>query len=104
MMNDQTYQLSNVESTDEGLIVVDSQLMDRTDVRMIQSGGGTGFPVEAFECLLVPGELFGQKLEGHRPTQGGVSGLIDNTHTSTAEFLDDLVVGNGLADQCLSPP
>jgi hypothetical protein len=27
-----------------------------------------------------------------------VLGLVDNTHTSAAQFLDDAVVGDGLAD------
>src|SRR5258705_12113521 len=36
--------------------------------------------------------------------QPSVGGLIDNTHPAAAEFLDDLVVRNGLADHPASLP
>ncbi len=42
------------------------------------------------------------RIEGfHGPLQAGVRGLVDHTHASAAELLDDLLVGDAPADQSL---
>ena len=53
---------------------------------------------EALQRLRVPGDLFGQKLQGDEAVQPSVLGLVDHTHAATAELLDDAVVRDGLAD------
>ena len=52
----------------------------------------------AVEGLRVFGYLVGQELEGNKPTELDVLGLVDNTHTTATQLLDDAVVRNGLAD------
>ena len=53
---------------------------------------------KAAECLRVFGYIFGQKLEGDEAAKLRVLSLVDDTHPAAAEFLDDAVVRNGLAD------
>ena len=57
-----------------------------------------GFTLEASESLCVLGYVVRQELEGYESVQPGVFGLVDHTHTATAEPLDDAVVGDGLTD------
>jgi len=40
----------------------------------------------------------GEKLEGNGAIQDAIPGGVDNTHSTTAEFLEDLVVRDGLAN------
>ena len=40
----------------------------------------------------------GQELQCDDTAQTGVLGLVDHAHAAFAELLDDLVVGDGLAD------
>src|SRR5271157_1110959 len=75
-----------------------SNLVDGTDVGMVQSGSGTGFSAEAFECLRVARQFIRQELQGDEAPKLGVLGLIDDTHPSTAKFLDDAVVRDDLVD------
>ena len=51
------------------------------------------------ECLRVCGYLFGQELEGHEAAELHILGLVDDTHSTTAELFDDAVVRDGLADE-----
>jgi len=40
----------------------------------------------------------GQELEGNKPAELHILGLVHHTHPSAAQLLDDTVVRNGLAD------
>ena len=40
-----------------------------------------------------------EELQRHKSTQAGILGLINDPHAPAAEFLDDSVVGDGLANQ-----
>jgi len=48
--------------------------------------------------LWVAEHLIGQELEGNKTMQAGVLGLVDHTHTPAANLLDDLVMGDFLAN------
>ena len=52
---------------------------------------------------MVPRELFRQELEGNKPTELGVLGLIDDAHAPATELFDYPVVGNGLAKHGVGP-
>jgi len=54
---------------------------------------------EALDELLVPGEVWGQDFDGHQAVQDGVVGLVDHTHATPANLLQDAVFAQGLADQ-----
>ena len=73
-------------------------LVDGADVWMVQRGGSLGFALEAAECLRVFGNVVGQKLKGDEAAEVYVLSFINHTHAAAAEFLDDAVVRDGLAD------
>src|SRR5207302_731233 len=83
---------------DEGLAIVLIDFVNGADVGMIESGSGARFTLKTLEGLGVGGDVLGKKFEGDEAAQLDVLGLIDNTHASAAEFLNDAVMGDGLAD------
>ena len=86
---------------DKGLSVLVINLVDGADVGMIQGRSSFGFALEAAESLLIFGHFIGQELEGHKATEFDILGLVDHTHPAAAQFLDDAVVRNGLADHVI---
>ena len=44
------------------------------------------------------GDVIRQKLQGDKPVQGYVLGLVNDTHAAATQLLNDAVVRNGLAD------
>ena len=62
-------------------------------------GCRTRLPPTAFERLRVAGEFIRQKLQSDKASEFNVLGLIDDTHPATAQFLDDAVVRDDLADE-----
>jgi hypothetical protein len=84
---------------DVGLLATLADVVDRADVGMVQSGGGTGFTSETFQRLRVSGNVIRQELERNETTQFGVLGLVNDAHAATAELFDDAVARDGLADE-----
>ncbi len=93
----------NTLHRDEGPSVGLVDLEDRTDVGVVERGSGLRLLDEPFRGRGITGRVRGQELEGHRPFQPGVLGLVDDTHAAFAELLGDPVVGDGLADHGSSP-
>ena len=84
---------------DKGAAVVFADVVDGADVGMIQRGGGACFTFEAFERLWVVGEIVGEKFEGDEAAEARVFGFVDHAHSATAEFFDDAVMRDCLADE-----
>ena len=74
-------------------------LIDRANVGVIQRGRSTGFTVESDQCLWVGGELIRKELQRDKATERSVLRFIDNTHTTAAKFINDVVLRNGVADK-----
>src|SRR5262249_1875064 len=68
---------------------------------MVQCRGCFGFPPKALQSLSVARHVVGQEFERDETAQSRVLSLIDNTHPAPAEFLQDAVMRNGLADERL---
>ena len=83
---------------DKGLTIVLADLVDGTYVRVIQRRSGTRFAAEAFQRLRVLSVAFGQELQGDEADKFGVFGLVYHTHPAAAQFLDDSIVRDALAD------
>ncbi len=66
---------------------------------MIERGGGLGLTLKAFPNILVAQQMARKKLQRNEPLEFGVLGLIDNAHAALADFLEDAVVRDCLADQ-----
>jgi len=83
---------------DERLLAVLADFVDGADVGVVESGRGAGFAAEAFEGLRVAGEFFGKKFEGDEAAEFRVFGFVDDSHAAAAEFFEDAVVRDSLAD------
>src|ERR1700758_3313475 len=73
--------------------------MDGADVRVIKRGSRPRLPLEALKQLGVPGHIRRKKLQGHAATELGVLGLVHHTHTTRAQFTQNLVMQERLADE-----
>ncbi len=73
-----------------------ADVIDGTDIGMVQGRSGLGLAAEALQCLAVLGEIVGQKLQGDEAAEAGVFGLVDDAHAAAAELFDDPVMRDGL--------
>src|ERR1700733_4950819 len=85
----------------ETLALVIADLVDSTDIRMVQGGGSAGLAAKTLEGLRVAGHLLRQKLEGDKTAQVGVFGLVNDAHAAAPEFLENAVVRDALVDHYL---
>ena len=83
---------------DERLAVLLANFVDRADIGMIQRRSGLRLALKARQRLRVSGNLVGQKLQGDKAAERDVLGFVDDAHPAAAEFLDDAVVRDGLAN------
>ena len=83
---------------DEGLAVFLPDFIDGADVGMVQGRGRLSLSLEAGQCLRISGHFIRQKLQGDKAVQADVLSLVDHTHATTAEFLDDAVMRDDRAD------
>src|SRR6202795_2060840 len=70
---------------------------------MIQCRCGLSFSLKTGQGLRVAGNFIGQELESDKTVKPCVLGLVNHAHPSAAEFLDDPVMRDGLADHEFSP-
>src|SRR5580698_6388882 len=82
----------------EGFPILLANVMNRANIRMVQRGCRLGFTLKTGESLRVAGNVFRKELEGDETVKPGVFRLIDHTHASTAQFLHNAVVRNGLPE------
>src|SRR6202167_930274 len=82
----------------EWMLFMLANLIDRTDVGMIESRCGTSFTPEAFQRLGVTCEVFGQELQSDQAPKFHVLGLVDHTHATAPNFFEDSVVSDRLDD------
>ena len=75
-----------------------ANFVDGADVGMVQSGGGLGLALKSRQRLWIFGHIVRQKLERDEAMQSRVLSLVDDAHPAAAQFLDDAIVRDGLAD------
>jgi hypothetical protein len=83
---------------DERTTIMLADLVDCADIRMVQGRSCTGFAAETLQCLRILRHIFGEKLQRDEAPKLGVLSLVDHAHAAAAEFLDNAVVRDGLAD------
>ena len=83
---------------DEGVPVVVLDVVNRADVGMIQLGGRSSLALESLQGLGIPYQVIRNKLEGNAAPEARIFGLVDHSHAPTAEFSQDAIVRNRLAD------
>ena len=70
---------------DEVAAGVDAGVVDLDDVGVDELGDGERLAAEPGDELLVVGEVLGQHLDGDRPLEHPVGGLVDGRHAAAAE-------------------
>ena len=83
---------------DEGPAVLLVNLVDGADVWVIESRCRASLAAKALQRLMVFGDVVGEKFQRDKAAQLGVFSLVDHTHSTTAELLNDAVMRDGLAD------
>src|SRR2546426_8661004 len=86
----------------ERLSILLANVINRADIGVVQGGRGLGFALKTSERMRVLGNFGGQELQGNETVQPHVLGLVDHTHASATELLDDVVMRDGLADHSRS--
>ena len=75
-----------------------ANVVNGTDVGMIQGGRGLCLATEAAEGLRIARDFVRQELQGDKTVQARVLGLVHHAHAAATEFLKDAVVRDGLVD------
>jgi len=82
----------------EGLAVVFDDFIDGANIWMVQGGSSLCLTIETAQSLRIWREPVRKELQGNEAMELGILGLKNDAHTAATEFLDDSVVGDGLAD------
>ena len=83
---------------DERFPILLTDVKDHANIGMIQRGGSLRFALKAAEGLCISSYFFRQEFESDKTVETNVLSLVDDTHPAAAEFLNDAVVRDGLAD------
>ena len=67
-------------------------------MRMVQAGDGARLALEALAAIRVSRRMGRDDLHGDRAIRAGVGRSIHLPHATGADFLDDAIVPEGLAD------
>ena len=86
-------------------VVVAVEIVDFDDGGVVEAGGGLGFLQEVLAEGGLPGQVGAHDLEGYRPGQFQVLGLVNRAHAAFAEKGFNLIMLNLLPNQIahLSP-
>ena len=82
---------------DKRPVFVLTNIMNRTNIRMVQRGSGPRFSLESFQGLCVGGRIFRQKFQRDASVEPRIFGTVNYSHaTATQLFL------NSIMRNCLS--
>ena len=84
---------------DERLAFMLADLVNGADVGMVQGRGSASLAAKAFQRLRILRDFFGQEFQRDEAAELRVFGLVNHAHAPAAEFLDDAVVRDSLAEQ-----
>ena len=68
-----------------------ADVVENTNVRVIQAGNGARLAFEPLAAFRLIGEMSGKNLDGDDPVQAGVAGAINLPHSPCAGRRDDFV-------------
>ena len=83
---------------DERLAIVQVEVVDCADVRMIQRGGCVCFEPKPTSEIHIARNALRYELHRHESSQLQVLGLVHDAHAACADLLEDLIVRNTLPD------
>jgi hypothetical protein len=87
-----------VLQADEVLAIGFIDVINRANVGMVQSRGGLGLALGAFQSLPVPRQFLRQKLQCNGTLEPSVFRLVDHSHPATTQLLQDSIMRNCFAD------
>jgi hypothetical protein len=101
LARDQVLQRRAVEILhhDERMPVLLADLMNRANVRMVQSRSGARLAAKPLKSLRVAHNIVWQELQRHEAAELSILGLIHNAHASAAEFFNNAIVRNRAANK-----
>lgn len=79
--------------------VLRAEALDNAHVRVILSGSGSCFGLEAGEGVRIASAVGWEELESDEARKANVFGLLDHAHAAATESFEDAVVRDSLADQ-----
>src|SRR5690349_7982756 len=85
----------------ERLAVLFTNVMDYANVGVIQGGSGLRFSPEPGQGIYIFGYPLRQELECYETMETCIFGFVNDSHPATAEFFDDAVVRDDLANHCV---
>ena len=86
---------------DERLLFAFVDVVDRADVRMIQSRDGLCLPAKPLERPHVADKVIGKELHRHESFQASVRRLVDHSHAASTDSIKDAIVRNGFTDHAV---
>ena len=75
-----------------------SNIVNGADVGMIERGCSARLAAEPFDRLRIVGNVVRKEFQRDAPAEARVLGLVDHAHSPAAQFFQDVVVGDGAAD------
>jgi hypothetical protein len=79
-------------------LLVFTDIVDSTDMRVIDARGCAGFSAKSFESDGIGRKMVGQELQSYVTSQPDIFGAIDHAHASAAQVRNDSVMGDGTAE------
>jgi len=83
---------------DKGGVIFVAQLVNDHDVGVLESTGGARFLIEALQRIGLPAHARRDGLQGNKPANQRVAGLIDGAHRPAANLRDDSYLPNRSTD------
>src|SRR5262249_11747627 len=83
---------------DELTAFVFSDVVDGTDVRVVQARGGARLALKTLDGDDIGGRILGQKFQGHHAAETAVPRLVDDSHPTASHLFEDVVVGHRLSE------
>src|SRR5258708_39602940 len=93
------YRASESSRPETRLRVLLSDIVDRANVRVIESRGRLCLGLKSFERVAVVRQPVREEFQRNEAVKARVFGLVHHTHPSAAELLNNVVVRNCAANQ-----
>ena len=88
---------------DKLLAVGLADVVDRADVRMVESRRSSRLSLKSFNREPILQDAFGEKLERNVAAEAVVVGFVDDTHAAATQLVDHGVMRDGLPNHGANP-
>jgi hypothetical protein len=81
----------------KGLPILFVNLVDGTNVGVVECRGSLCLALKASQCYRVFGHLIRQEFQSHETAELDVLGLVHDAHTAATQLFENAIMGNYLA-------